>query len=218
MAAENASLGGSARLTTTLSRRQFSLRSLFIFSLRISPLFLAILFLREGISFQTPNAAMFFNVLACAAVYGGILSARAEIRRLQNLDTQLGRSILPAIRNGAFNGALFLSMAFGPAIFAQLLRSRHVLQAIEWLLRFWSPLNLLELFRRLGGLLVDFAPVLGFLAFLGFFLGAMGGAVAGLFIEFRKQRRPAGGRLAGMGGSEAAGPDPSAVGLRKNFY
>ncbi|HUY92068.1 MAG TPA: hypothetical protein VMV10_25225 [Pirellulales bacterium] len=188
MAAENLPLGESSGATTTPSRGQFTLRSLFFFSLRISPLFLALLFLREGTSFQSPNATMFFNALACAAIYGGIFAARAEIRRLGRSDKPPGRSVMPAARKGGLYGALFLSLAIGPAILAQLLSREAVFEQLAFLQKFWSPANVFSFLSSLGGRLLEFAWVAGFLAFFGFFLGAAGGAVVGSVIEARKRR------------------------------
>lgn len=187
MAAETAPLGESSGGTATLSRSQFTLRSLFFFSLRISPLCLAAVFMRE-LSGSAPLSSMFFNCLACAGIYGGIFAARAEIRRLQSLHKPPRRSVLPAIRQGALNGALFLSLAIGPAILAQILRAERVLEQLAFVQKFRSPANVFSFLMSLGGRLLEFAWVAGFFAFFGFFLGAAGGAVAGSVIEFRKRR------------------------------
>jgi len=191
MAAEGVPLGESFGATTTPTSGQFSLQSLFFFSLRISPLCLAAVFMRE-LSGPAPLSSMFFNCLACTAIYGGIFAARAESRRLQIIDRPPGRSILPAIRKGALNGALFLSLAIGPAILAQLLRSGAVHEQLAFVQKFWSPANVFNFLISLGGRLLEFAWVAGFLAFFGFFLGAAGGAVVGSVIEFRKRRGPIG--------------------------
>jgi hypothetical protein len=188
MAAEIAPLGEPFGGTAALSRSQFTLRSLFFFLLRISPLFVALVFLRQELSGQMPLSAMFFNALACTAIYGGIFAARSETRRLQSLDQPPGRSVLPAIRKGALNGALFLSLAIGPAILAQLLGRGAVLEQLAFLQKFWSPANVFSFLMSLGGRLLEFAWVAGFFGFFGFFLGASGGAVVGFIIEFRKRR------------------------------
>lgn len=187
MATQGLPLGESSGGTATLSRSQFTLGSLFFFSLRISPLCLAAVFMRE-LSGPAPLSSLFFNCLACTAIYGGIFAARAEIRRLRIIDRPPGRSILPAIRQGAVNGALFLGLAIGPAILAQLLNRGAVLEQLAFVQRFWSPANVLNFLISLGGRMLEFAGVAGFFAFFGLFLGAAGGAVAGSVIEFRKRR------------------------------
>lgn len=188
MAAEIAPLDDPCGVMAAPARGQFTLRSLFFFSLRISPLFVALVFLRQELSGQVPLSAMFFNCLAWTAIYGGIFAARAESRRLQSVDRPPGRSILPAIRQGAVNGALFLSLAIGPAILAQLLNRGAVLEQLAFVQRFWSPANVFNFLISLGGRLLEFAGVAGFFAFFGFFLGAAGGAVVGYVIEYRKGR------------------------------
>lgn len=130
---------------------------------------------------------MFFNAVACTAIYGGIFAAQAEVRRLRQTEKPPGRSILPSIRKGGYYGALFFGLAIGPAILAQFLIAGRVFEQLAWLQKAWSPQNVFHFLWTLGGSLLEFAMVAGFLAFFGFFLGAAGGTVAGAVIEARKQ-------------------------------
>jgi hypothetical protein len=182
MAADGIPLGESFGATTMPLRGQFSLQSLFIFSLRISPLLILLVFLREGLSGRvSDDSLMFFNALACTAIYGGIFAAQAEVRRLPRAEKLSGRSVMPSIRKGGFHGALFLCLALLPGILA----SAAVVE-LPWLQKCRSLANVLS---SLGGLVWGGAKTGGLLAFFGFFLGASGGAVVGFIIEFRKRPR-----------------------------
>lgn len=184
MAAEGIPLGESFGATTMPLRGQFSLQSLFIFSLRISPLLIALVFLREGLSGRvSDDSLMFFNALACTAIYGGIFAARAEVRRFRRAEKLSGRSVLPSIRKGGLHGALFLCLALLPGIVAS-----AVVVELPWLQKCGS---LAIVFSSLGGLLWGFAKTGGLVAFFGFFLGAAGGAVAGAMVEGHKRKREA---------------------------
>ena len=181
MAAEIEPHGESSGATTTPKRWQFSLQSLIISSLRIAPLFLSLAFLREGLSGRVADdSLMFFNALACTAIYGGIFAARGEVRRVRQAEKLSGRSVMPSIRKGGLHGALFLCLALLPGILAS-----AVVEVLPWLQKCGSLAIALS---SLGGLLWGFAKTGGLLAFFGFFLGAAGGAVAGSVIEFRKRR------------------------------
>lgn len=127
--------------------------------------------------------------MACTAIYGGIFAARAESHRFRSAEKLPSRSLLPAIRMGAVYGILFLSLAFGPPILAQLLRGGAIFEQLRLLQKFWLPTNVFELFRRVGHCISEFVPMFGFLAFTGFFLGASGGALAGAILEARNNRK-----------------------------
>ena len=187
MAAEALPLGESPAPQTPLAKGQFSLRSLFVFTLRISPLLLAPVLMREFLSGEEPNLLMLSNCLVCTAIYGGIFAAQAEVRRLRRTEKPPGRSILPSICKGGFHGALFFCLAISPAILAQILIAGRMFEQLALLQKFWSPTNVISFLASDGSRLLEFAMDAGFLAFFGFFLGAAGGAVAGAVIEARKR-------------------------------
>lgn len=189
MAAEIAPLGESSGGPITLSRAQFSLGAMFVFWLQISPLFIGLMILRIRILHQALGLAMELNILfPCTAIYSGILAARAEIRRLRNAEKPPGRSLLPAIRTAGFCGALFWSLAFCPAQFAQLLEHHGVLAMLPALWKSWSLFDALEVLRKTAECLAPLAFIVGFSVLAGFFVGAAGGVVVGFVIEFRKRR------------------------------
>jgi hypothetical protein len=152
---------------------QFGLRTIFWAMLLITPLAASAHFVREELSGALPNSLAFFNLLACAAAYAVIFTMLAR-QRVCERGKQGRYFVLPAARTGAFYGALFMTQIAVPFIAAKLVVAYQRNQIVT---NADLAKTVLELAMFIGG------PLVGL---LGVFLGAFGGCIAGLVLEWRQ--------------------------------
>jgi hypothetical protein len=144
-----------------------TLASLFLLQLFISPLFLSVALIRWSAGRDPQEFVPFFNTLACAAVYAAIFAGRTGIKQRHLHRDGAVRPVLPAIFTGACYGVFFVATAMVPCLIAEMVRDG---------LTSWSEVR--EAAKFPGLLLGGF----------GCFLGAFGGAAAGIVLEWSNAR------------------------------
>jgi hypothetical protein len=159
---------------------RFSLQRLLLLPLFVSPLFLSTVFVRREMeSYGEQSAATFFNLLACTVIYAAIFTARSR-HRLYESGEPVPRHVLPAAWAGVRYGIVFMLQVILPWFLAAVIaRARRFdISIIDYLCTSYSQV------LALGA---SFAGIIGL---FGVFLGAFGGCIIGLLLEWRYARRP----------------------------
>lgn len=156
---------------------QFRLRSIFRATLLVSPLAASAQIVRDELVGGGWSFVPFFNLLACAAAYSGILTMWSRRRALEGGE-QAASLILPAARAGVSYGLLFMAQVGVPMVIARAIYSCQRRQIVIFTVADLAYLPWKEM-GIIGGMF----------AVWGVVLGAFGGCITGALLECQRMRQ-----------------------------